>query len=87
MIRLPAAMAACTCAGASCGAAASPSRRIRAADPDVVGSAATHRAPAPRAAIALPGLCVALRKLLDLGDVPAGVVVGVQRGGPIARRA
>ena len=38
------------------------------------------------------GLCVALRELLDLGDVPAGVVVGVQRstgqspGAPLACR-
>ena len=38
MIRLPAAIAACTCAGASCGTAASPSGRIRAADPGVVGA-------------------------------------------------
>ena len=42
MIRLPAAIAALTGAGASCGAAASPSGRIRAADPGVVGPAATQ---------------------------------------------
>ena len=86
MIRLPAATAAWTCAGASCGAAASPSGRIRAADPGVVGPAATHPA-AGRAEgrdRVAGGLCVALRELLDLGDVPAGVVVGVQRGGPVA---
>ncbi len=58
MIRLPAATAAWTCAGASCGAAASPSGRIRAADPGVVGPAATHPgcAGAP-AVIALPAVC------------------------------
>ena len=84
MIRLPAAIAAWTCAGASCGAAASPSGRIRAADPGVVGPAATQPgcggARVGRDRVA-GGLCVALGELLDLCDVPAGVVVGVDRSG------
>ena len=42
MIRLPAAIAACTCAGAPSGTAASPSGRIRADGPVVAGPAMTH---------------------------------------------
>ena len=42
MIRLPAAIAAWTGSGASRGAAASPSGRIRAAAPGVVGPVVTH---------------------------------------------
>ena len=62
MIRLPAAIAACTGAGASCGAAASPSGRIRAADPGVVGPTATQPACGAACdesiATALPAVCV-----------------------------
>ena len=57
MIRLPAAIAACTCAGAACGMAASPSGRIRAAEPGAVGPAATHPGcAAPVARTALPAV-------------------------------
>ena len=59
MIRLPAAIAACTCAGAPCGTAASPSGRIRAAGPGVLGPAMTHPGSGtpPIAKTGLPAVC------------------------------
>jgi hypothetical protein len=59
MIRLPAAIAACTWAGAFWGAAASPSGRICAVVPGVVGPAFTHPGcgTKPTAKTAPPAVC------------------------------
>ena len=61
MIRLPAAIAACTCAGAFRGAAASPSGRMRAVGPGVVGPAVTHppadAVSVARIALLAPAVC------------------------------
>ena len=93
MIRLPAAIAASTGAGAPCGMAASPSGRIRAACPGVVGgrrwtpTRAKFRHPPPRHRGengGVGGLGVVLGEVVACGDVPAGVVVDVERRLPVA---
>ena len=99
MIRLPAAIARCTTAGASWGIVASPSGRILDWAPGVIGPVrgrprshhpvvgysrrAAVAAPGGCAAASLAGLGVLAYELVDLRPLGRIVVPGLQRGGPV----